>query len=62
MALKFNSISKKINIRPTHSSETVSCKTESHTKTVKKKTSRLTEKSKNILRNLGYQFKQNARK
>lgn len=60
MALKFNIVKKKINKTPVHSQKTFSCETSLHTKTVKKRTGRLTLKSKNILRKLGFKLKQNA--
>lgn len=60
MALKFNNMNKKIYIKPVRSQNPLSRETGLHMKTVKKRTERLTLKSKNILRKLGYQLKQNA--
>ena len=56
MGLKFNNI----NIKPLHFIKPVSYKKEVQVKAVNKKPRKLTIKSKNILKKLGYQLKHNA--
>lgn len=56
MGLKFNNI----NIKPLHLIKPISYKKEVQVNAVNKKIRKLTTKSKNILKKLGYQLKHNA--